>query len=60
MFLLSPAASFITGMNVRIDGGASLVSPFFPLIDHEKSIPFEAFHRDGIPNVIKEMNQSKL
>ncbi|EHU1440708.1 SDR family oxidoreductase [Acinetobacter baumannii] len=59
-FLLSPAASFITGMNVRIDGGASLVSPFFPLIDHEKSIPFEAFHRDGIPNVIKEMNQSKL
>lgn len=59
-FLLSPAASFITGMNVRIDGGASLVSPFFPLIDHEKSKPFKAFHRDGIPNVIKEMNQSKL
>ncbi len=57
-FLLSDAAAFITGSNIRIDGGASLVSPFFPQIDHDKSIPFEAFHRDGVPQVIKDMQQA--
>ncbi len=57
-FLLSDAASFITGSNIRIDGGASLVSPFFPLLDHDNSKPFEAFHRDGVPQVIKDMQQN--
>lgn len=57
-FLLSPAAAFMTGVNVRIDGGASLVSPYFPLPDHNNSRPFEAFHRDGIPDVIKEMQKA--
>lgn len=57
-FLLSPAAAFMTGVNVRIDGGASLVSPYFPLPDHDNSKPFEAFHRDGIPDVIKEMQKA--
>ncbi|WP_026470224.1 SDR family oxidoreductase [Alkanindiges illinoisensis] len=57
-FLLSPATAFMTGVNVRIDGGASLVSPYFPLPDHNNSRPFEAFHRDGIPNVIKEMQKA--
>lgn len=58
-FLLSPAAAFMTGVNVKIDGGASLVSPFFPLADHENSKPFEAFHRDGVPNVIKAIQKEK-
>lgn len=57
-FLLSPAAAFMTGVNVRIDGGASLVSPYFPLPDHNNSRPFQAFHRDGIPDVIKEMQKA--
>ncbi len=57
-FLLSPAAAFMTGVNVRIDGGASLVSPYFPLPDHNNSRPFEAFHRDGVPDVIKEMQKA--
>lgn len=42
-FLLSPAASFINGATLRVDGAASLGNPVFPLIDHEKSQPFLGF-----------------
>lgn len=54
-FLLSEAAAFITGTNIRIDGGASIGSPFFPLADHGKSSPFQGFHRQEAPDVIREM-----
>ena len=42
-FLLSPAASFINGATLRVDGAASLGNPVFPLVDHEKSTPFMGF-----------------
>lgn len=56
-FLLSEAAAFITGANIRIDGGASIGTPFFPLPDHDNSRPFEAFHRHETPDVIAEMEK---
>ena len=52
VFLLSPAAAFITGATLQIDGGASLGTPMFPSVDHDKSVPFEGFHRAVRPAVL--------
>ncbi len=54
VFLLSPAAAFITGITLQIDGGASLNSPMFPSVDHDKSVPFDGFHRAVTPQVLRE------
>ena len=52
-FLLSPAAAFITGITVQIDGGASLASPLWPQTEHKNSQPFDGFHRAVTPDVLK-------
>ncbi|MFO1271079.1 MAG: SDR family oxidoreductase [Rubrivivax sp.] len=53
VFLLSPAAAFISGVTVQIDGAASLGSEIFPLGKTSKSVPFEGFHRAVTPEVLK-------
>jgi citronellol/citronellal dehydrogenase len=53
VFLLCPAAAFITGITVQIDGGASLGNPLFPSLDHQRSQPFDGFHRAVTPEVLK-------
>ncbi|MEK8034021.1 SDR family oxidoreductase [Ideonella sp. DXS29W] len=53
VFLLSPGASFITGITVQIDGGASLGSAIYPNIDHAGSVPYNGFHRAVTPEVLK-------
>jgi citronellol/citronellal dehydrogenase len=53
VFLLSPAAAFVTGVTVQIDGGSSLGNAMFPLVPHERSRPFEGFHRAVTPEVLK-------
>jgi citronellol/citronellal dehydrogenase len=53
VFLLSPAAAFVTGVTLQIDGGASLGSEIFPLGPEAKSVPFDGFHRAVTPDVLK-------
>jgi citronellol/citronellal dehydrogenase len=53
VFLLSPAAAFITGVTVQIDGAASLGSEIFPLGATSASRPFDGFHRAVTPEALK-------
>jgi citronellol/citronellal dehydrogenase len=53
VFLLSPAAAFISGVTLQIDGAASLGSAVFPLGTEAKSVPFDCFHRALTPEALK-------
>ena len=53
VFLLSPAAAFVSGVTVQIDGAASLGSSVFPLAEPKNARPFEGFHRAVTPEVLK-------
>ena len=52
VFLLSPGAAFISGVTLQIDGAASLGSPVFPTMDHDRCPSFEGFHRAQTPEVL--------
>ncbi len=54
VFLLSPVAAFITGITLQIDGGVSLGNGSIPLPEHQRSAPFEGFHRAVMPSVLKD------
>jgi citronellol/citronellal dehydrogenase len=59
VFLLSPAAAFITGVTLQIDGAASLGSDIFPLGSESTSTPFDGFHRATVPEVLKTPPQGQ-
>jgi citronellol/citronellal dehydrogenase len=52
-FLLSDAAAFITGAMLPVDGGAPLLSAVWPTPDHDRSTPFNGFHRAVEPQALK-------
>lgn len=52
VFLLSPAAAFISGACIAIDGAASRNARVFPLVDHANSRPYQGFHRAQKPKAV--------
>lgn len=53
VFLMTAAAGFITGETIKVDGGAPLASSMWPMPDHDRSQPFEGFHRAVTPKVLQ-------
>ena len=51
-FLLSPGSAFISGAVLKIDGAASCDTKLFPLTDHNRSKPYNGFHRYVTPNAV--------
>ena len=56
-FLLSDAAAFVTGATLRVDGGAPLGNRIWPIPAHDRSRPFEGFHRAVVPKVLRETEE---
>ncbi len=52
VYLLSPAAAYITGSCIRVDGGAPNARQTWKLEPHTKNKPFEGFHRAKLPDVL--------
>ena len=55
VFLLSPGASFVSGQCIAIDGAASRNTKLFPLLDQQRSKPYDGFHRAVTPEAVKNL-----
>ena len=53
VFLLSPAAAYITGTCLRVDGGTPNARGTWKLKPHHNSQPFVGFHRARVPDMLK-------
>ncbi len=52
VYLLTEGAAFITGTCIKVDGGTGLNPKAFPLLDHDRSKPYNGFHRAVAPKVL--------
>ena len=56
VFLLSEAASFISGSCLRVDGAVPNSKPNWPLADHDRSNPYYGFHLEAPPDFLRREN----
>ena len=54
VFLLSPAAAFISGETLRVDGAAPNAKRHVDLAPHDRSKPWNGFHRAVLPKTLQE------
>ena len=54
VFLLSPAAAFISGETLRVDGAAPNAKRHVELEAHDRSKPWNGFHRAVPPKTLQE------
>jgi citronellol/citronellal dehydrogenase len=54
VFLLSPAAAFISGDTLRVDGAAPNAKRHVDLPSHDRSKPWNGFHRAKLPDLLRE------
>jgi citronellol/citronellal dehydrogenase len=52
VYLLSPAAAFVTGTCLRVDGGTPNARNTWKLEPHDRSEPFQGFHRAKLPDLL--------
>ncbi len=53
VFLLSPAAAFISGATLRVDGAAPNAKRHIDLEAHDRSKPWNGFHRAITPKLLQ-------
>ncbi len=53
-FLLSPAAAYITGSCLRVDGGAPNARSTWKLTPAKNNEPFNGFHRSVLPELLRQ------
>jgi citronellol/citronellal dehydrogenase len=56
-FLLSPAAAFITGATLSVDGAAPMMPHHWPMPDHDRSHAYAGFHRSTLAEPLAKLTK---